>query len=163
MCLYVKNVFYLGVVLCYNTVVDYANKECNTVSRKEARNLLFKMVFELCFHKPEESETFEQFTNNDQLSQENKEFVETIYKGIIEKYDDLINEISKHIKGYTIERLFKVDLAILLMATYELLYYEQTPKNVVINEAVELSKKYSTDKSYGYINAVLGSIINKDQ
>ena len=63
-----------------------------------------------------------------------------------------------NIKGYTLDRLFKVDLAILIMATYELKFYKQNSVKIVANEAVELAKKYSTEKSYSFINAVVASI-----
>lgn len=100
------------------------------MSRKEARTILFQMVFELCFHKPEDSDTFEKFVTESKLVGENKEFVESMYTGIVEHFEELIQEIAKHIKGYTIDRLFKVDLAILIMATYELLFYKDR-KSVV--------------------------------
>lgn len=131
------------------------------MSRKQARNILFKMVFELCFIKPEESQAYEDFIESEQyqaMDKVNKDFVVDMYRGVIEHYDDINDIISKHIKGYTLQRLFKIDLAILQIATYELLYYKETPVSVVANEAVELSKKYSTEKSFSFINAVVGSI-----
>ena len=133
------------------------------MSRKAARELVFTMVFELCFHKPEDSTTYEEFLKENQLSEENKAFVQEIYTGVVNHFDELTEQISKHIKGYTLDRLFKVDLAILLLSFYEILYYSSTPQTVVANEAVELAKKFSTDKSYGFINAVIASFINSLQ
>ena len=89
---------------------------------------------------------------------ENFNFIKDIYLGVVNEYTNLIDIIAKNTKGYTVERLFKVDLAILLIASYEIKYYKQTPVNIVANEAVELAKKYSTEKSYSFINAVIGSI-----
>lgn len=129
------------------------------MSRKQARDIVFKMVFELCFHNPEDSQTYEEFVQQDVLEQENKQFVTDIYTGIVNNYNDLLNIITNNIKGYTIERLFKVDLAILLIASYEIFYYKQTPNNIIANEAVELAKKYSTDKSYSFINGVIANLI----
>ena len=62
-------------------------------------------------------------------------------------------------KGYTIDRLYKVDLAIIILAVIEVKYVKETPKEVVINEAVELAKKFSTEKSPKFINGVLADIL----
>ncbi|MDD8048801.1 MAG: transcription antitermination factor NusB [Thomasclavelia sp.] len=75
----------------------------------------------------------------------------------IDKYS---NEISKYLKsGWTMERITKIEQAILLVACYE---YENNlnPKTVIINEAVEITKKYSDADSYKFINGVLNNLIN---
>lgn len=127
------------------------------MSRKVARQELFKLVFEICFQDYSEV-LFDEFLENETISEDNKTFVKEIYSGIMEQKDELLNEISKYIKGYTIDRLFKVDLAILLIAFYELKNCD-TDSKIVVNEAVELAKKYSTPKSGGFINGVLASLI----
>ena len=130
------------------------------MSRILARETVFKLTFELCFHKPEDSYFYEDLLNDsdNKLDEENMTFVKEMYEGIIEHYDELKEIVGKHIKGYTVDRLFKVDLAILIMSTYELKYYKQSSLQIVANEAVELAKKYSTEKSYSFINAVIASI-----
>ena len=127
------------------------------MSRKLARQELFKLVFEICFQDHSEM-LFDEFLENETITQENKDFVKNIYSGIMEEKDNLINEIAKYVKGYTIDRLFKVDLAILLIAFYELSHLD-TDAKIVVNEAVELAKKYSTPKSGGFINGVLASYL----
>ena len=67
--------------------------------------------------------------------------------------------IASHLKGYTINRVYKIDLAILVLAVIELNYIKENPKQVIINEAVELAKKFSTDKSPKFINGVLADIV----
>lgn len=128
------------------------------MSRIMARDAIFKLTFELCFHKPEEGVFFEEFLKDNPLEEEDLNFVKSFYTGIIEHYDEILDIISKNIKGYTIDRLFKVDLAILIVATYELKFDKTNPVNIVANEAVEIAKKYSTEKSYSFINAVIASI-----
>ncbi len=127
------------------------------MSRKIARNELFKLVFEVCFQDHSEI-LFDEFLENDTISDENKTFVKEIYSGIMENKQQLLDDISKYLKGYTVERLFKVDLAILLIAFYEI-KYQNTDNKIVVNEAVELAKKYSTPKSYSFVNGVLASLI----
>ena len=128
------------------------------MSRKSARNELFKLVFEICFQDHSEV-LFDEFLENEALDEDNKKFVKDIYSGIMENKEELLSEIAKYIKGYTIERLFKVDLAILLIAFYEIKYSKAEDVKVVVNEAVELAKKYSTPKSHSFINGVLASLI----
>ena len=127
------------------------------MSRKVARNELFKLVFEVCFQDHSEV-LFDEFLDNENISEENKTFVKEICSGVMENKQALLDDISKYIKGYTIERLFKVDLAILLIAFYEI-KFQDTDDKVVVNEAVELAKKYSTPKSYSFINGVLASLL----
>lgn len=126
------------------------------MSRRKSRELLFKMVFELCFQSPERVD--EDFFAMENLDEENREFVLSNYEGIRHEFDDIVKIIEKHLKGYSLDRVFKIDLAILVLAVYEL-NHGDTPKNVVVNEAVELAKRYSTEKSYSFINGVLASII----
>ena len=128
------------------------------MSRILARDTIFKLTFELCFHKPEEGCYYEEMLLDNKLDEENLTFVKEFYEGLVEHFSELKDIVSKNIKGYTLDRLFKVDLAILIMATYELKYYKQNSVNIVANEAVELAKKYSTEKSYSFINAVVASI-----
>ena len=129
------------------------------MSRKKSRELLFKMVFELCFQKPEGVD--EDLFALDSLDEENKEFILSMYEGIKNNFDEIVSVVEKHLKGYTLDRVFKIDLAILIMAVYEIKYVKETPINVVINEAVELAKKYSTEKSYSFINGVLANVVKE--
>lgn len=128
------------------------------MSRILARDTIFKLTFELCFHKPEDSVYYEELLADNNLDEENLKFVKEFYEGIVEHFSELKEIVSNNIKGYTLDRLFKVDLAILIMATYELKFYKQNSVKIVANEAVELAKKYSTEKSYSFINAVVASI-----
>lgn len=130
------------------------------MSRISARESIFKLTFELCFHKPEDSCYYEEFLKENNLDEDNLKFVKTFYEGIVKHFDELKEIVAKNIKGYTIDRLFKVDLAILIVASYELKYFKENPVKIVANEAVELAKKYSTEKSYSFINAVVASIAN---
>jgi len=128
------------------------------MSRRAARTELFKLVFEICFQDHSEM-LIDEFLENDTISEDNKAFVKEIYSGIMENKDAILSDIAKYVKGYTIERLFKVDLAILLIAFYEIKYMKTEDVKVVVNEAIELAKKYSTPKSHTFINGVIASLI----
>ena len=79
-------------------------------------------------------------------------------KAVLEHSEEIDKHIVEYAKKYEIDKIAKVDLAILRLATYELLIEGKVPPKVVINEAVELAKEMGGEKSPGFINAVLGKI-----
>lgn len=85
-------------------------------------------------------------------------YVVNMMKNIQENETMLDEKIKKYLKGWKINRISKVELAILRLCTYEILFEEDIPERVSINEAIELTKKYCDDKSKNYINAVLDNI-----
>ena len=90
------------------------------------------------------------------------EFVETCVHGVIEKQKAIEKLANKYLKNWDINRLSKVDKAIISLAIFELMYTD-TPNIVCINEAVELAKKYSDDKVIKMINGVLDSILHGEK
>ncbi len=125
--------------------------------RRIAREDLFKLIFEFTFYNSPNDCTRELLLLDESLDDDDREFVNSAYKGIMARVDELNEVISTHLAGYRLERVYRPDYVILLVATYELL--EKTaPTAVVINEAVELAKKFGTGKSGGFINGVLAKI-----
>ena len=126
-----------------------------------ARETCFKLVFEYEFLNSINELSLEEFLQDDNLQDDDKDYVTESYKGIVEHNLEIVELIKQNLKAYTIDRIYKVDLAILKLAIYELKFSNnQVPSNVIINEAVELAKKYSTDKSYSFVNGILASILN---
>ena len=126
------------------------------MSRKKSREFAFRLVFEKFFHEPEIDVVFDD--NDIELDDQDRVFANSLIGGVNEHYDDILDIIKNNTIGYELDRIYKVDLAILVLAVYEIKYSE-TPANIVINEAVELSKKYSTEKSFSFINGVLAKVI----
>lgn len=122
------------------------------MKRTSARELAFKTIYSKFFNAEENDEL-------DEADGEGLEFTSKILKAFAANYAEINEIISTHLKGYTIERLFKIDLAIITLAVIELKFIKENPKEVIINEAVELAKKYSTDKSPRFINGVLADIV----
>ena len=122
------------------------------MKRTNARELAFKTIYSKFFNHSEEDEL-------ELADKEGLEFTSKILKTFASNYDAINQIITDHLKGYTIERLYKIDLAILVLAVIELKFIKENPKEVVINEAVELAKKYSTEKSPRFINGVLADIV----
>ncbi len=134
------------------------------MSRIGAREICFKLLFEFEFLKQKNPLTLEEFllTESENIDNEDLEFIKKVYDGAVEKSAEIEEIISKYLKDYSLNRVYKVDLAILKLAVFELKYFKDTPTNVVINEAVELAKKFSTDNSYKFVNGVLASIIKEE-
>lgn len=89
-------------------------------------------------------------------------FMNGLFEGVVEKREAIDALISKFSRGWTIDRLSRVDLAILRVAVYELMCGE-TPMPIVMNEAVELANTYSGDKAGSFINGVLGAIARSEE
>lgn len=134
------------------------------MSRKIARELAFKVIFSFNFQ--DENEQIESLIDNlenetNDINLEDKEYIKSIVKGVIEKKDTLDETIKKYLKDWTMDRISKTDLAILRVAVYEMLYREDIPYKVSVNEAVELAKIFSDGTSPSFINGVLAGVISE--
>lgn len=125
------------------------------MKRAEMRELAFKTIYSKFFN-PEEDEK----DLLEGVDAEGLEFINKILTNFAEHYQEINDKIASKLKGYTIERLFKIDLSILILAVIELDYIKENLKQIVINECVELAKKYSTEKSPKFINGVLADMYN---
>lgn len=125
------------------------------MGRVETREELFKRVFAYSLTKDIEEITEEENKNIE------RDYLDRAYKGIVQNFDEIVDEIASYTKGYQISRVFKVDLAILVVAVYEIKHEKDIPVAVSINEALNLAKKYSTEKSASFINGVLANFAKK--
>lgn len=129
------------------------------MSRIKARESCFKLIFEYEFLKQKNEVTLEEFLSSKDIEPVDADYINNVYNGILNKDAELTEKIREKLRdGYTLDRIFKIDLAILKVALYEIIELKENPA-VVINEAVELAKKYSTDNSYKFINGVLANIV----
>ncbi len=92
-----------------------------------------------------------------------KEYAETIVRGTIEHLQEIDSKIKEVSKNWRIERMFMVDRNILRLAIFELIHRKDIPPAVAINEAIEISKIYGTEKSPKFINGILDSIRKKEK
>ena len=132
------------------------------MNRTAIREAAFKLVYSMEIQNEWNQEQVELYLENNEITDNNsKKYIETIINGIQEKRAEVETEITENLKkDCEINRISKLNLAILKIAIYELLYKE-VPFKVVVNEAVELAKKYGEDNSATFINGVLASIIKK--
>ncbi|MCI7003007.1 MAG: transcription antitermination factor NusB [Eubacteriales bacterium] len=134
--------------------------------RSLARETAFKIIYKSFFLDGDLScdEILEEDNITEELDKDfndDNKFVREIVSLYGENKDSVNSLIDSHLKGYTPERVYKIDRAILATAITELNYYKLTPFKVVVNEAVEMAKKYSTEKSYSFVNGMLKTILGE--
>ncbi|PWM60718.1 MAG: transcription antitermination factor NusB [Subdoligranulum variabile] len=134
------------------------------MSRRELREHVFRMLFRKEFYESEAEfseqvkrylEELEPLEEKDESYMSGK--VEDIY-GHVKELDDRINEVAK---GWKTRRMGKVDLTVLRLALYEMLYEESVPEKVAINEAVEIARKYGGDDSPSFVNGILAKLVTE--
>ncbi len=136
------------------------------MSRSKLREKVFQFLFRVEFNSKEELE--EQagwyFADEEQQTLSDKEKKQILDKvlAIVEHLDQIDGAIDEKAKGWDSKRVGKVELAIMRLAIYEMLYDDTIPQSVSINEAVELAKKYAQEGSYGFINGVLANFVTKE-
>ena len=126
------------------------------LTRTQAREKIMIILYQIDFYKKDNIDYDLEEVFKENLEIDNK-YVRDIVNGVLDNIETIDNVISKYLENWSLDRLGKTDKAILRLSTYEMMYYD-TPKVVVINEAVELAKKYSDDKVVKLINAVLDKI-----
>jgi N utilization substance protein B len=97
-------------------------------------------------------------TLNIELSSESQAYVASMVNGIIKSHESLEEVLVKYLKNWKLSRISKIEHTIFMMAIYELTYHPEVPGKVVINEAIELGKKYSTKESASFLNGILDNI-----
>lgn len=143
------------------------------MSRKLAREDAFKLVFEMEITGITSEEAIKYLYDtvnktNEMWAQEfvsvpNRKYIESVVSGVEEKKDELISKIEPTLKDWSLSRISKVNLAILKLAAYEILYIDDIPEKVSASEAVVLAKKYAGKDDASFVNGILGTIISEKQ
>jgi len=126
------------------------------LGRKIAREQAFRILFAIDVGGNTIEEASELVI--DSLNDDQKDFAFREVKGVLNNLSSIDNVINKYSEDWTISRMASTDRNILRLAVFEILYCDDIPTNVSINEAIELAKKYGDEKSYKFINGLLGSI-----
>lgn len=132
------------------------------MNRSQTRELAFKLLYQVEIQKEINDEDIQLFfENNNIFSQEAKEYIKDVVNGASKNSNKIVDLISKNLKkDWDIERVSKVNLALLKLAIYEI-QYKEIPFKVAINEAVELAKTYGEETSPVFINGILASIVKE--
>lgn len=138
------------------------------MTRRESRESAFQVVFEMSINKTDASDAIElaEETGTPELDGFSKNLIQTVYR-----YSLSIDESFKpYLKGWSVERISKSALAILRISCAQLFFWDEISdapdgdrdemaENIIINEAVELAKKFGVDDDYAFVNGVLGSVV----
>lgn len=132
------------------------------MSRRELREHVFRMLFRKEFFVSEEDfrEQISMYLEElDPIEEKDRTYMSEKIKAIYRCVDELDERINEVAKGWKTGRMGKVDLTILRLALYEMLYEESVPEKVAINEAVEIARKYGGDDSPSFVNGILAKLI----
>ncbi len=135
------------------------------MNRSEMREQAFKIMYSLEIQKNENlEEQLGLYIESNEIKDESAiEYIKDAVLGIEENKKEILDNIEKNLKkDWKIERISKIDLVILKLAIYEI-KYKEIPYKVVINEAVELAKKYGEDNSKNFVNGILASIVKEKE
>ena len=127
------------------------------MKRKRSREIAMELLFSMEISKNSYEQTIESFIENYEMDLKtiDLEYIKEVMKSVTD-YKEEIDEIIKNsLINWTIERVSKVNLIIVRLAIAEMLYINDVPEVVAINEAIELTKKYSDDKSVSFVNGAL--------
>jgi N utilization substance protein B len=130
-------------------------------ARRKAREIALQLLFQMDLTKESVEETFSTFFCERSYRPEIEEFAKKLAIGTREHREEIDKIISKSLDNWRLPRIAVVDRNILRMAVYEFLYESNTPKKVVINEAIEIGKKFGSKESGQFINGVLDAIKQK--
>lgn len=133
------------------------------MGRRESREEIFRLLFRVEFNSVEEMPQqmalfFEDMDENDiskALNDKDRKYITDKYENIMSHLDEIDEAINKTAEGWDTKRMGKVDLTIIRLAVYEIMFDEDIPTSVAINEAVEIAKKYGQDESSGFVNGIL--------
>ena len=125
--------------------------------RSELREHVFKMLFQIEFNDasemPEHLKYY--FEDLENARDKDKDYIRSKYEAVAARVPEIDELLDQTAEGWKTARMNKVDLTILRLAVYEILWDEEIPARVAINEAVELSKKFSGDEGASFVNGVL--------
>ena len=131
------------------------------MSRHKLREQVFKLLFRIEFNNSVEIEEQKELffiTSDVETTEEESRYIEEKYQAVVDKLDKIDELISSNAKGWSIDRMSKVDLTILRLGVYEMIFDDTIPEDVALNEAIELAKEFGQDQSYSFINGVLAKL-----
>ena len=121
------------------------------LSRKQSREVAYRALFALSYNNTPEWEP---------VSGPEGNYIDKLCAAVVDNLEAIDGIIKQHSKGFSFDRIFKTDLTALRMGIAEVKFFEGTPAVVAINEAVEIAKKYGTEKSGTFVNGILAAVLN---
>lgn len=133
------------------------------MGRRASRESAMKLLYQLEIQKGDRNEQIEMALENESLTENDKNYIKGIVDGVSDRVEFIDGIIEKNAMGWKLNRVSKVDLSILRIGIYEILYREDIPYSVSVNEAVELAKKYSNEDAGAFVNGLLARVTKEDK
>lgn len=127
------------------------------MTRKEAREFMMQVFFQMEACGDFDVNNKDNYMNQDKIKGQ-KDYCNELFSLLCNKREEIDATIDKYSKNWKITRMPKTDVAVLRLSVCEITYLKNIPAAVSINEAVELAKKYGTEESWKYVNAILGKV-----
>lgn len=131
--------------------------------RRRAREIALQVLYQKELNCIEVEEGLNLFRNNFEVLKGAMDFSERIVKGVEQHREDLDQVIEHYSSNWKVDRMAHVDRTILRIATYELLYCDDIPPRVAINEAIDIGKKYGSEDSGAFINGILDKVKSEER
>ena len=129
------------------------------MTRKEARDQAFVLIFEKGINNESIEDILEAAKECRNFLEDEDGYTLKVFTGVFERREEIDSVISKNLTGWTINRISKISLAVLRLAIFEIMYMDDIPDAVSVDEAVELCKTYSTQEDAAFVNGVLGTVV----
>ncbi len=126
--------------------------------RREGRENAVQALYAIELSPSQPREAIHLFWESNHFKPAAKAFAAELLNGILDKSAELDTQISAKSPNWSISRMSKIDLAIIRLAAYELIYRKDIPKNVTINEAIEIAKKFGSEETPAFVNGILDEI-----
>ncbi|MFQ5842799.1 MAG: transcription antitermination factor NusB [Thermodesulfobacteriota bacterium] len=131
--------------------------------RRRAREIALQVLYQKELNCIEVEEGLNLFRNNFEVLKGAMDFSERLVKGVEQHREDLDRVIEHYSSNWKVDRMAHVDRTILRIATYELLYCDDIPPRVAINEAIDIGKKYGSEDSGAFINGILDKVKSEER
>ncbi|MEI3337765.1 MAG: transcription antitermination factor NusB [Clostridium sp.] len=131
------------------------------MSRKKSREKAMELLFSITLSKDSVEEAMEVFVDNyeDNIKELDLDYIKNLLNGVEANKEEIDKIIESNLQNWKLDRISKVNLTILRLGVYEIAFDENVPKKVALNEAIELGKLYSDQKSVSFINGVLDKVL----
>ena len=156
------NDFYTGNIRLISPTLTNTQGKGKTyfMNRHEAREAALGLVFEKSFKLDEDASKLYEIAMSEREI-EDDEYARRVLSGVYEHLEEIDELIKEAAKGWKLDRMSKVSLSVMRLCVYELLYEDEIPASVSLNEAVELAKKFDDDDAPAFVNGVLNTISKK--
>ena len=133
------------------------------MNRKKSREKAMELLFSITLSKDSVEEAMEVFVDNyeENIKELDLDYIKALLEGVEANKNEIDSIIERNLQNWKLDRISKINLTILRLGVYEIVFDENIPKKVALNEAIELGKVYSDEKSVSFINGVLDKVLKE--